>query len=65
MVWTTKKTSTDMKQRVLQDPAASFWLQQRIVELDNRDVVDALHDVVYLTRFLKTKFEEITCRNNE
>lgn len=52
-----------VKSAILKDPAASYWLKDAIVSLDDRDVVDALHDSKTLVMFLQHKFSEIVTIN--
>ena len=48
----------DEVQRVLQDPAASFWLKGAITSALQRDPVDALRDAQVLTGILERRASE-------
>lgn len=44
---------------ILSDPTASYWLKQRIEELQERDPVDALNDIEMLKRLTESRLEEM------
>lgn len=43
----------------------SFWLAKAIKDLDERDPVDALHDIEALTQIFEEKWKELTLRKAE
>ena len=45
----------DLREAIINDPAASHWLKRAVVELWERDVVDALNDVDALREMLEAK----------
>lgn len=52
-------STAQIKEHVLKDQGASYWLQLNILKLDERDVVDALHDVEFLKSFLENKMHNM------
>lgn len=53
------KPSDQIKQDILNDPCASYWLKYALETLDNRDVVDAANDVDVLRDFIEAKIKEV------
>lgn len=49
---------SELKERINNSKVSSFWLKQAFVELDNRDVLDAINDLSYLLDVFKVKWEE-------
>ena len=49
---------TIKERTILDDPAASYWLKDRLRELAERDPVDALHDLEALVAVQKEKLGE-------
>jgi len=43
--------------KVTEDPAASYWLKNALIEAINRDPVDAAQDAEVLSRILKLRAE--------
>jgi hypothetical protein len=41
--------------KVTEDPAASYWLKNALIEAINRDPVDAAQDAAVLSRILKLR----------
>jgi|TARA_Y100000310_G_scaffold313923_1_gene362839 hypothetical protein len=52
-------TYNEQKARIMNDPAASYWLQSAIKTLDTRDPVDAIADVDALRKAAVTRWEEL------
>jgi len=49
----------DIRERILKDPASSYWLQNALRGLEKRDPVDALRDVEALRHYLKAVLNEV------
>jgi len=43
---------------IINDPGASFWLKNAVTALQDRDPVDALHDVEILLEFCRLRVDE-------
>lgn len=52
-------TYTEIKQSVINDIGSSFWVKNALVDLEKRDIIDAMNDVNILSIALKKKWEEI------
>ena len=52
------RTSDQMLKQAKRDPTTSYRLQEFITKLDQADVVDAMAEVEYLTKFINLKLEE-------
>ena len=51
---------TDAKiERILSDPATSYWLKRAVTSARERDVVDAFNDAVTLLRVIQADWEAI------
>ena len=46
-------TSTQIKEFVAQDPAASFWLKEAVRSVSKRDSLDAYMDALYLVKYCR------------
>ena len=46
-----------LEARVLNDPASSYWLRDRILDTRNRDPLDALRDAEMLVKILKARVQ--------
>jgi len=44
-----------IKQAILNDPSASYWLKDAICKLDKRDPVDVLNELEVLTKYFQHK----------
>jgi len=58
------KTPSQIKIEVANSPYHTNWIKKAILELDNRDVVDALRDVEELRAFLRAKLGEVKAKFN-
>lgn len=56
---TRSERSYDVKQRILNDPASSYWLQNALRGLEKRDPVDALRDTEALRHYVKSLLAEV------
>ncbi len=45
------------KQKVLNDPSASFWLKDTILKCDTRDPIDVLNDLDVLYKLTEQRLE--------
>ena len=52
-----------IKSDIFKEIGCSDWLKRAIEELDERDVVDALHDIEALTQVFEQKWREIKGNN--
>ncbi len=55
---TSHPTYKQLKERVLKNPASSFWLKGAITSLEDRDVLDAQLDVSYLAKLYDIRLRE-------
>lgn len=46
----------ELKTKIMNDPAASYWLQNAIKALDKRDPVDAIADVETLVKVCNKRY---------
>jgi hypothetical protein len=44
---------------IVEDPSASYWLKQAVVDLWKRDIVDSLHDLDVLRELSEAKQKTI------
>ena len=51
--------ATQLKNDLINDPSIRFWLKKAITDLEDRDPVDALNDVVLLKRFCELRLKDI------
>lgn len=58
-VHTQLERCNDAELKILQDPSTSYWLKERVVELANRDPVDAFNDVSVLRTLQEKRLEDI------
>jgi len=52
-------TEISLKDRLLHDPAVSYWLKDAIITALKRDPVDALRDAELLVQVLKNAWKEV------
>lgn len=51
-------TYQEKRDKLLTDPAATFWLKAQIKVLEQRDCVDAEDDLIVLTELTALRIEE-------
>lgn len=52
-------TYSNLKQSILSDPSASFWLKTAVTQLENRDPCDAIADVEILYQLVTMRMEDV------
>lgn len=50
----------EMREQILSDPAAAYWIKRAIRELGKRDPVDAVRDAEQLANLMRKRMEEMT-----
>ena len=48
-----------IENQIISDPAASYWIKEKIKESSNRDILDVLNDVDILRSILTLRHEAI------
>lgn len=52
-------TYTELKERYISHPAISYWLKDRIKEIEQRDIVDFIVDLNILMKVAQARKEEV------
>lgn len=55
----------EMKEKIMKDPGASYWLKDAVRAAEDRDPVDALRDARILAEYNKKRIERILKENEK